>query len=261
MTEYATSADGTRIAFDRYGSGPAVIFVAAAMQFRAFAPQTAELAKSLADRGFTVAVYDRRGRGESVGPGPFTLAADLADLRSVIDVVGGRASLVGNSSGGALALAAASAGLPVTAVALWEVPLGAELGSEGAEFLAGLRERVDAGDEAGTIEFYMQDMPPEWLERARQSPAWPVMTAISATLLPDAEALAWTQTAPHAELFSSIKAPVLAMYGTEALPLFPPAAEAVAAAVPDGRVATVAGREHSWDIQEMTKALADFLPR
>jgi pimeloyl-ACP methyl ester carboxylesterase len=216
---------------------------------------------SLADQGFTVAVYDRRGRGESVSPGPFTLAAELADLRAVIDAVGGRASLVGNSSGGAIALAATSAGLPVTAVALWEVPLGAELGSEGAEFLAGLRQRVDAGDEAGTIEFYMQDMPPEWLERARQSPAWPVMTAISATLLPDAEALAWTQTAPHAELFSSIKAPVLAMYGTEALPLFPPAAEAVAAAVPDGRVATVAGREHSWDIQEMTKALADFLPR
>ncbi|HEV2895799.1 MAG TPA: alpha/beta fold hydrolase [Actinomycetota bacterium] len=259
MTEYATSADGTRIAFDRYGSGPAVIFVAAAMQFRAFAPQTAELAKSLADRGFTVAVYDRRGRGESVGPGPFTLAAELADLRAVIDAVGGRASLVGNSSGGAIALAAASAGLPVTAVALWEVPLGAELGSEGAEFLAGLRERVDAGDEAGTIEFYMQDMPPEWLERARQSPAWPVMTAISATLVPDAEALAWTQSAPHTELFGLITAPVLAMHGSESLSIFPPAARAVAAAVPDGRVATVPGRDHGWEVGAMSEALAGFL--
>ena len=261
MTEYATSADGTRIAIDRHGSGPAVIFVAAAMQFRAFAPQTGELAKSLAEQGFTVAVYDRRGRGESVSPGPFSLAAELEDLRAVIDAVGGRAGLVGNSSGGAIALAAASARLPVTAVALWEVPLGAELGSEGAEFLAGLRERVDAGDEVGSVEFYMKDMPPEWLDRARQSPAWPVMTAISATLLPDAEALAWTQSAPHAELFSPIEAPVLAMYGTEALPLFPTAAEAVVAAVPDGRVSTVAGREHSWDFAQMTKALADFLPR
>ena len=261
MTEYATSADGTRIAFDRYGSGPAVTFVAAAIQFRAFAPQTGELARSVAEQGFTVAVYDRRGRGESVSPGPFSLAAELADLRAVIDAVGGRAAVVGNSYGGAIALAAASAGLPITAVALWEVPLGAELGSEGAEFLAGLRERVEAGDEVGTIEFYMRDMPPEWLERARQGPAWPVMTAISATLLPDAEALAWTQSAPHAELFSPIEVPVLAMYGTEALPLFPPAAKAVVAAVPDGRVATVTGREHSWDFAQMTKALADFLPR
>ena len=50
-------------------------------------------------------------------------------------------------------------------------------------------------------------------------------------------------------------------YGTETLPLFPPAAEAVAAAVSDGRVATLAGREHGWDLTEMTKVLADFLPR
>jgi pimeloyl-ACP methyl ester carboxylesterase len=261
VTEYATSSDGTRIAFDRYGSGPAVIFVPAAMQFRAFAPQTGDLAAALAAKGFTVVVYDRRGRGETVGEGPFTLAAELADLRALIDAVGGRAGLVGNSSGGAIALAAASAGLPVTAVALWEVPLGAELGSAGAEFLAGLRERVEAGDEVGSVEFYMRDMPPEWLERARKSPAWPVMTAISATLVPDAEALAWTQSAPHADLFSPIGVPVLAMYGTEALPLFPRAAEAVAAAVPDGRVATLAGREHGWDLTEMTKVLADFLPR
>jgi pimeloyl-ACP methyl ester carboxylesterase len=261
VTEYATSADGTRIAFDRYGSGPAVIFVPAAMQFRAFAPQTGDLASALAAEGFTVVVYDRRGRGESVSPGPFTLAGELADLRALIDAIGGRAALVGNSSGGAIALAAAAAGLPVTAVALWEVPLDPELGSEGAQFLAGLRERVEAGDQVGTIEFYMQDMPPEWLEGARRSPAWRVMTAISATLIPDAEALAWTQTAPYADLFGPIAVPVLAMYGTEALPLFPPAANAIAAAVPDGRVATVAGREHSWDRAEMTRALADFLPR
>ena len=261
MTEFATSTDGTRIAFDRYGSGPAVIFVPAAIQFRALSPQTGELARSLADHGFSVVVYDRRGRGETSAAGPFTLAAELADLRSLIGAVGGPAALVGNSSGGAISLAAASAGLPVTALALWETPLDSELGPEGAEFLTGLRERVDAGDQAGTIEFYMQDMPPEWLERAKQSPVWPVMTAISATLVPDAEALAWTQSAPHADLFSSIGVPVLAMHGTEALPLFPRAAEALAAAVPDGRVATVAGREHGWDVREMTKALADFLPR
>ena len=107
----------------------------------------------------------------------------------------------------------------------------------------------------------MQDMPPEWLEGAKRSPVWPVMTSISATLIPDAEALAWTQSAPHRELFGSIGVPVLAMHGTEALPLFPPAAEAIAAAVPHGRVATLAGREHGWDLEEMTRALADFLPR
>jgi pimeloyl-ACP methyl ester carboxylesterase len=261
VTEYATSTDGTLIAFDRYGSGPAVIFVPAAMQFRALSRQSGDLAQSLADQGFTVVVYDRRGRGDTAAKGPFTLAAELADLRALTGEVGGRAGLVANSSGCAISLAAAAAGLPVTALALWELPLGEELGSQGAEFLTGLRERVDAGDEVGTIEFYMRDMPPEWLESAKRSPVWPVVTAISATLVPDAEALAWTQTAPHAELFSSIRVPVLAMHGTEALPLFPTAAQVIVAAVPNGRVATVAGREHGWDVGEMTRVLADFLPR
>ena len=261
MTDFATSADGTRIGFDRYGTGPAVIFVPAAMQFRSFAPQSGQLAAALAAEGFTVVVYDRRGRGESVAPGPFTLGAELADLRALLDTVGGSAALVGNSSGGAIALAAAAAGLPVTAVALWEVPVDAELGPEGAEFLAGLQERVGAGDKVGTIEFYMRDMPPEWLERARRGPAWPTMTAMSATLVPDAEALAWSQTAPYAKLFGAIPVPVLALHGTEALPIFPVAAEAVVAAVPDGRVATVPGGEHSWDQPAMVQVLADFLPR
>ncbi|HVH20949.1 MAG TPA: hypothetical protein VNA11_00690, partial [Pseudonocardia sp.] len=51
MTELATSADGTRIAYDRFGSGPVLIFVDGAMQFRAFDPQTGALAELLAERG------------------------------------------------------------------------------------------------------------------------------------------------------------------------------------------------------------------
>ena len=65
-------ADGTQIAYDRYdppegaaAGVPPVIFVAAAMQFRAFAPGTGELAAAVAARGVSVLVYDRRGRGES----------------------------------------------------------------------------------------------------------------------------------------------------------------------------------------------------
>jgi len=265
MSDFATSADGTLIAYDRYdppegtaAGVPSVIFVAAAMQFRAFAPGTGELAAAVAERGLSVLVYDRRGRGESRAAGPFDLDRELEDLAALVTAAGGRAGLVGNSSGGAICLAAAAAGVPVSGIALWELPLGPELGSEGAEFAAELRERVASGNGAATIEYYMRDMPPEWLEGAKRSPAWPTMTAISPTLVPDAEALAWTQSAPHAELFGRIEAPVLAMYGTETLPLFPPAAEAVVAAVPNGRIAVLAGRDHGWDQAEMAKALADF---
>ena len=59
-----TSKDGTTIAYDRVGAGPALIVVAGATQFRAFDPNMAVLADMLKDQ-FTVVTYDRRGRGES----------------------------------------------------------------------------------------------------------------------------------------------------------------------------------------------------
>jgi hypothetical protein len=43
-----TSQDGTTIAFDKVGSGPAVILVNGAMAYRAFDPSMAHLANSLA---------------------------------------------------------------------------------------------------------------------------------------------------------------------------------------------------------------------
>ena len=58
------SNDGTVIAFDRSGQGPAVILVGGAFQYRAIDPPTAQLAALLAQH-FRVFHYDRRGRGES----------------------------------------------------------------------------------------------------------------------------------------------------------------------------------------------------
>src|SRR4029453_3172482 len=106
-------------------------------------------------------------------------------------------ALFGNSSGGSIALAAAAAGLPVSKLVFFEVPLDAESGHEGRAFLRELRERIAAGGPAGTLEVYMAGMPPEWLEGAKQSPGWPTMLEIAPSLEPDAEAPAWAQSAPR----------------------------------------------------------------
>ncbi len=261
MTEFVTSVDGTRIAYDRFGSGPVLIFIDGAMQFRAFDPMTGQLAERLAERGHTTVRYDRRGRGESAFAGPSTLDQELADLAALIETVGGPAALYGSSSGGAIALAAAAAGLPVSRLALWEVPLDPELGREGAEFLAGLRAEISTGTTESSLLYFMKDMPAEWVEQSRNSPAWEVMKALTPSLVPDSEAVAWTQSAPRAELFGAITVPVLAMIGEQTLPLFPSAAESISDSVADGRTTRVAGANHSWELEAMTATLADFLRR
>ena len=263
MTEYATSSDGTRIAFDREGSGPPVILVDGAFQFRAFDPPTTELQHHLAAHGFEVVRFDRRGRGESPAARPMTLAQTLDDLRALIDVLtegtDDTVTLFGNSSGGAIAIAAAASGLAVSKLIVFEVPLDPELGREGALFLGDLRARIAEEDGAATVEFFMRDMPPEWLEHSRASEAWPVMTAISPSLEPDAEALAWTQTAPRAELWADVTQPVLVLVGRQTVGVMGPAADSLVTALANAERRELEASDHVWDPRELALTIAGFL--
>ena len=58
------SKDGAEISYDKTGTGPVLIVIAGASNFRTTSPTFAELARTLSDQ-FTVINYDRRGRGKS----------------------------------------------------------------------------------------------------------------------------------------------------------------------------------------------------
>lgn len=110
------SADGTEIAFEQSGSGPAVVLVASALADRS---DTARLAALLA-RHFTVINYDRRGRGASGDAPAYAPDREIEDIAALVEHVGGSASLFGSSSGAVLALRAAAAGVNVERLALYE---------------------------------------------------------------------------------------------------------------------------------------------
>ena len=100
------SKDGTEIAYDKSGNGPAVILVDGALCFRSFGPM-GELAKLLSPH-FTVYSYDRRGRGESSNSKPYAVEREVEDIDALINEAGGSAFVFGTSSGGCLALEAAA---------------------------------------------------------------------------------------------------------------------------------------------------------
>ena len=185
MSEFLTLADGTRVAFDRVGDGPAIVLIGGAFQYRGIDPWSVGFAEALAGQGFTVLNYDRLGRGESLAEGDLTLERELEAVAALVDHAGGRAVLWGSSSGGEIALAAAARDVPVEALVLWEVPLGQEGGGqegggqeggaqegggENAAFAAEIRRLIAAGDDDATVTYFMKDMPPEWLEGSRRSP-------------------------------------------------------------------------------------------
>src|SRR5690606_24917488 len=92
-----TSADGTSIAYDRVGAGPAVVLVQGACSTR-HDPIMAGIAGTLASR-FTVYNYDRRGRGDSGDVAPYSVQREIEDLTALIEAAGGEAMVFGGSSG------------------------------------------------------------------------------------------------------------------------------------------------------------------
>lgn len=255
MSEFVTTSTGDRVAYDRRGDGPALIFVAGAGPWREVDPDTTRTAELVAERGVTTIVYDRVGRGESAAGGVITLERELAAIEALIDVVGGRAALCGHSSGCSISLRAAVDGLPVAALALWEAPL-APPNSGAREWADEVNRRIDAGENTAALDEYMKDMPPEILDLVRSIPA---MVEQAPSLRPDGESLAWAESAPHAQLFGGIRVPVLAMVGEATYDIMTPAAESIAAAIPGASWKPMPGSEHGWEPEAMAAELAAFV--
>ncbi len=115
-----TSKDGTTIAFEKVGTGPAVVLVGGILGDHF---QQAPLAALLAEH-FTVFNYDRRGHGESGDTSPYTVEREIEDLEAVILEAGGSAFVYGTSGCAVLALEAAAYGLAprMKKLAMWEPP-------------------------------------------------------------------------------------------------------------------------------------------
>jgi pimeloyl-ACP methyl ester carboxylesterase len=115
---HVLSKDGTSIAYERSGTGPAVILVAGGLDDGS---ENGPLAQELAEH-HTVYNYARRGRGDSGDTLPYSLEREIEDIEALIAEAGGSAHLYGVSSGGALALEAGAAGIAVDKLAVYEVP-------------------------------------------------------------------------------------------------------------------------------------------
>lgn len=122
------SADGTRIAWSRQGSGPPLVVVDPLTEDRS-SPSTQALAALLAEN-HTVYTYDRRGLGESGLGEEYSAESDVDDLLAVVQVAGGSADLYGFASGAFLALRAAEESAVITRVVALEPSLAVDDGED-----------------------------------------------------------------------------------------------------------------------------------
>jgi pimeloyl-ACP methyl ester carboxylesterase len=254
------SKDGTTIAYERTGSGPALILVDGALCSRGFGPSP-KLAPLLAQH-FTVYAYDRRGRGDSGDTQSYSPAREVEDIAALISEAGGTASLLGLSSGGALALEAAATGLPIDKAVAYEPPYVDDDGQRGgAGHLGQLQRLVASGDRGGAVKYFMKDMvgvPAPVVMMMRVMPGiWRKLKAVAHTLPYDA-AIMTEFRIPRAR-FASIRIPTLVMNGSKTDSRLSQAARAIADAIPGAQYRELAGQTHNVKPGVLSPAVVQFL--
>jgi pimeloyl-ACP methyl ester carboxylesterase len=256
-----TSPDGTVIGYDRYGGGPAVIFIGGAATYRAIDEASTQTARRLAAEGFTAVDYDRRGRGASGDTQPWALDREVEDLAELIKVAGGAAALCSNSSGADIALAAATAGVGVTALVLYEPPFFA--GASFATHLAALRQLLADGRNDQAMRYNLTSvigLPPDVVDAMTQAPWWAAMVAVAPTLVYDHTATHEVNVDPDwGRRWAGVTVPSIVCSGDQTFPGMPEAADAVAAALPNASRRILPGQGHRPAPEALVPVLLEFL--
>lgn len=263
-THLTTSVDGTAIAYEVTGTGPALVLVDGATCHRAMGPGRG-LAEALGD-AFTVYAYDRRGRGES-GPGASAYATEreVEDLLAVIEAAGGSAHVLGSSSGAALALEAARRGAPVQRLALYEAPFivdDSRLPND-PRLPEQVQEMVEKGRRGEAVQTFMRTVgvPAPFIALMHVMPVWRRLTAVAHTLPYDLSIVVpFQQGRPlPAGYYDAVAAPTLVIAGGKSPAWMQNAQAALADAVPNARLETLPGQTHMIKPKALAPALKRFL--
>jgi pimeloyl-ACP methyl ester carboxylesterase len=258
-----TSKDGTTIAFDQAGAGPALILVGGMFEQRAWESETAKLAVfPLLTQNFTVYHYDRRGRGDSTDTPPFVVQREIEDIEALINEAGGSAFMFGISSGAALAFEAALVlGSKVKKLAMYEPPYNDEADARQAwkTFRQELQHALDEGRRDDAVGLFMKllGITDEQLTEMRQYPMWPMWEAIAPTIAYDAAALGEEAAVPT-EKAARLNIPVLVIDGSESYPFMHVTAAALAKAMPNGQHRALEGQTHEVAPEAIAPVLVDF---
>lgn len=252
----AVSRDGTTIAYERTGDGPPIVLLNGGFRDHTiFDPLVPELAPHCATY-----VYDRRGRGESGDSPAYAVEREIEDLEAVIGEAGGQAVVFAGSSGANLALEAAMAGAPITKLALHEPYFRVEgYPKPPDDFLDHLRALLADGKRGEAAEYFLAELvgfTPETIADWRQGPLW-AMNEANAHTLPYDTAICGDFNVP-VERLASFRTPTLVVNSDSTSDWLRAAAQATAAALPNGWGMQLPGSWHRVQTDILGRVLAGF---
>jgi pimeloyl-ACP methyl ester carboxylesterase len=217
---------------------------------------------------FTVFTYDRRGRGESGDTQPYAVEREIEDLEAIIDVAGGSAYVYGISSGGALALEAATRPSSIRRLALYELPFVTDDSREPmpAEFAAHLGELIGADRRADALRYFFTAgvaLPSAMVELMRLLPAWSKLKALAPTLPYDAQIIRGTGSGGPlpAERWANATVPTLVIAGGTSPAWMRNAMRSLAEVLPNATHLTLDRQTHIVKPKALAPVLSEFFRR
>lgn len=263
MSTTVTSKDGTRIAYDREGEGPALILVDGAMCYRDSGPAKPLAAKLTQD--FTVITYDRRGRGASSDRQPWAVDREIEDLDALLSQ-SGPAFVYGISSGAALAMEAANRLGPsrIRKLVVYEAPFIVDDSHSPlpGDFHQQLCDFVAANRRGDAVKLFMRrvGVPSFAIFAMQLFPIWKKLCAIAHTLPYDI-AIIQDQSRCRplpGDKWSAATMPVLVADGGKSPAWMRNAMRAWAEVLPNASYRTIPGQTHMLKPQAIAPVIKEF---
>jgi pimeloyl-ACP methyl ester carboxylesterase len=256
------SKDGTQIACDKIGQGPAIVLVDGAFCYRNYgvAPNLVPLLSSF----FTVYSYDRRGRGESTDTKPYSVGREIEDLEAIVEATKESPFVCGFSSGAALLLQSVCKGLPVKRIALFEPPytvVNSEDISPPEDAATKLASLADQDRKSEAVKYFMtriMGMPGimVFLFKLFGKSLWKRNESVANTLSYDV-AIMGNYSVPK-NIVGSINVPTLVIGGEKSPHNIRNAIKAVAESIPQSEIRLLKGQSHHVSMKVLAPCLIDF---
>lgn len=261
-----TSKDGTKIAYDKVGSGPAVIIVNGAIAYRAFDDGTLAKIAELLSKHFTVYNYDRRGRGESGDTLSFVKEREIEDVQALVEEAGGKAMVLGFSSGSAVTLDAAAVTPGIIKAAVYEPPFIVDDSRQPVptDYAEHLMELGTEGKREEAVEYFMKyavGIPDEYISGMKQDQAtWAGMTGVAHTIAYDAAFVGSVMQGKPlpTDRWNKVTVPVLVADGGASETWFHTGADALANVLPNASRQTLEGQTHAVDPNVLAPVVIEF---
>lgn len=257
-TQHVESTDGTRIAYERVGTGPNLLFVWGALGTKdiSFARPYVDAFKG----DFTVVNYDRRGRGESTDSQPYTVEREVEDIGALVKAVG-PSHVLGISSGAALALEAAARGVPMLSVTAFEPPyaVGEHMRPELVAYEPRVKALIAEGRRDDALRLFMRivGMPALMVAAFRLFPIWKKLRPTAHTLPYDAAIMNGFE--PPVERLATIRVPSLLAYGEKSPKMLQDGTRFVAQKVPGSQLRSLPKQSHNLKPAAILPVVKEFV--